>query len=493
MRNHILTAGILTAATLLTRIPFVSGIWHYDSVNFAIALEEFSIAKHQPHPPGYILYIGLGRALNLLLNDANNALVTLSILFSCVAVVWMYLLGRAAFGYRCGLVSAVFLLSSPVFWASGELPLSYAAIPAGSLWVAYAVYKVMQGQKEYASWASIGLGILIGIRQDMWIFLLPLWMAGLVWLSSWKAAARQLAILGIICLLWVVPLMILSGGIWKYWDVSGGFWANALWGKFDFTKNIVYIMCGSAWTLGAVAVALPAGLRTLSNWMDARQRTKHLLFLSLWAGPALLFYLSSSIGKSVHAMKFMLPIFLLSGAFACGNWSPIRKVLAGAIVTVNCLVFLLAPPLLPGDTLMGVETNSVRDFANFWMLDYSRLGLLEKEKAIEMLKSVRENFSPDTTAVAVADVSVSGQPLIGKRLASYHLPKFTILAVSRDIEILSEVPPTVTTIVWLVGKRDLAEYKVDIESFSLATGTRIYYSRLEDATGHDNPSSTTER
>jgi hypothetical protein len=49
---------------IVTRVPFKSDLlYSMDSVNFALALDQYSIPVHQPHPPGYFLYVMLGRLL----------------------------------------------------------------------------------------------------------------------------------------------------------------------------------------------------------------------------------------------------------------------------------------------------------------------------------------------------------------------------------------------------------------------------------------------
>ena len=49
-------------------------LYNWDAVQFALALREFDVAKHQPHPPGYLLYVGLGRLLNASLGDPTPRL-----------------------------------------------------------------------------------------------------------------------------------------------------------------------------------------------------------------------------------------------------------------------------------------------------------------------------------------------------------------------------------------------------------------------------------
>ena len=80
-------ATSLFVLTLLSRVPFRSQIlYHWDSVNFAYAMREFSVAKEQPHPPGYIVYVWLCRVVNLLFHDTQVTMVWISIVASALAV-----------------------------------------------------------------------------------------------------------------------------------------------------------------------------------------------------------------------------------------------------------------------------------------------------------------------------------------------------------------------------------------------------------------------
>jgi hypothetical protein len=33
-----------------------------DSINFALAVEQFDVARHRPHPPGYPVFVALAKA-----------------------------------------------------------------------------------------------------------------------------------------------------------------------------------------------------------------------------------------------------------------------------------------------------------------------------------------------------------------------------------------------------------------------------------------------
>ena len=67
-----LLVGILFLLALVSRLPFRRRVlYHWDSVNFAYAILEFSVAKEQPQPPGYIVYVWLCRLVDLLFGDAQ--------------------------------------------------------------------------------------------------------------------------------------------------------------------------------------------------------------------------------------------------------------------------------------------------------------------------------------------------------------------------------------------------------------------------------------
>ena len=93
---------LLTSAVAITRFAFRSHyLYDLDSVNFALGMGRFDPRVHQPHPPGYFLYICLGRLLNIIFHDANLALVVLSIAASCGAVVVIYRMALDWFGLEC--------------------------------------------------------------------------------------------------------------------------------------------------------------------------------------------------------------------------------------------------------------------------------------------------------------------------------------------------------------------------------------------------------
>src|SRR5439155_13400219 len=94
--------------TLVTRLPFQSKLlYHYDSVQFALALEKYDPYLHQPHPPGYFLYVMAGKVLYFFLANANLSLILHRIFGSGLAVVGVYFLGVVVLHARTGRWAAI--------------------------------------------------------------------------------------------------------------------------------------------------------------------------------------------------------------------------------------------------------------------------------------------------------------------------------------------------------------------------------------------------
>ena len=114
-------AVVFLAASVVSRIPFRSRfLYHWDSVNFALGMEQFNVRLHQPHPPGYLLYVLLGRLVDSFVGDANASLVWISLVSGGLTVSMVYLLGRRLFGQTEAIVGALLALTGPAFWFYGR-------------------------------------------------------------------------------------------------------------------------------------------------------------------------------------------------------------------------------------------------------------------------------------------------------------------------------------------------------------------------------------
>jgi hypothetical protein len=473
MKKDTTTILGLILLTCATRIPFATKhIVTHDSANFALALTDFNISMHRPQPPGYILYVGLGKLVNLLIGNANTSYVILSIFFSVLAVVLIYLLGKQFFNSRCGLISALFLLSSPVFWTLGELALSYVAIASGSLLVAYFAYKTVKGERQYALWLSLSLGVMSGLRQYLLPFLFPLWVMAMLSLKSWKETVRNALILTVVCLFWFVPLILLSGGLTNFRSTLGNHYQSGGASQFTSPKTFIYALMSSIWGLGAVVFALLLSIRAFKQ---IPYRSKLFRFATVWSAPILLLVFVVFIGNPGLILMFLPCLIVLSSAFAYRRFSRRSLTLTCFILLANVVLFFSVHPLSDNERVIGINTNRFKNFANFWALDYSNKGLRKREQIKETLDVIKKNFSPQTTAVAVSDASIF-QPSIPWRLVYYHLPEFFSVKL-QDTSQTTEIPSNIETVIWLMNKQDV---DMDVVQTLHVQGKTVFFSPITD-------------
>src|SRR5262245_16817618 len=97
-----LTPWLVGVMYVAPHIPFLApSLEDIDSINFALGLRTFSPALHQPHPPGYPIYIALGH-MSLAVVERVTAMTRVS------AEAWSLALWSAIGGGAC-IVAAWFL------------------------------------------------------------------------------------------------------------------------------------------------------------------------------------------------------------------------------------------------------------------------------------------------------------------------------------------------------------------------------------------------
>ncbi|MBI4008048.1 MAG: DUF2723 domain-containing protein, partial [Planctomycetes bacterium] len=224
---------ILFFITIVSRLPFTSKmLYDLDSVQFALGTSEYNVAVHQPHPPGYIIYVMLGKLLNIITHDANVSFIIISILFSALTVVVIYYLGVLFFTKETGILSAILAITSPSIWFHGEVSLSYMPEAFFSVLTALLCWKILNGQHKYIYASAIVLALAGGVRQNTMVFLFPLWLFSIRNVPVRKILVSILLLIAIVAM-WFIPMIILSGGLANYHTA-----ANELWGRASGTRSI---------------------------------------------------------------------------------------------------------------------------------------------------------------------------------------------------------------------------------------------------------------
>ncbi len=318
--NSILSSLFLI--TIISRLPFTSKLlFSQDSCQFALALKNYNVAIDQPHPPGYFLYVMLGRMVYLLIKDANSSFIAISIVSSAFAVIAVYLLAKDIFGEKTGLIAAILTISSPNLWFHGEVALSYTVEAFFSSLIALFCWRLYKGDVKYLWHLAIAMAVAGGIRQNTPVFLLPLCLFALhkVRLKSSLVAAFLFVVLS---LAWFGAMLYMTGGPDAYWAAlhaigsfvahNSLFYANGPPFSF-FVRTLLGFVIYCIGGLGLAILVL--GFYNLVR----SQRLKLLIssetvFFSLWILPAFLFHLFIVIHPAVpgHSLIFAPPLLILT-------------------------------------------------------------------------------------------------------------------------------------------------------------------------------------
>jgi hypothetical protein len=359
----------LFLVTVLSRLPFTSKyLYHMDSGHFALALDKYDLTLHQPHPPGYFLYIMLGRLVRFFVNDANTALVLLSIAFSGLAVVTIYLLGREVFNEKSGILAAFLMLTSPNFWFHGEVALSYSADAFFSALIGLCCWRALKGNSRYVWISALALGLSSGFRQNTGVFLLPLWLFS-IRKESFRSIVTGIALFGITGSAWFLPMVTMAGGLESYQEAFRELWLFHTGHNSVFEKGLSHLRANLEtlfiFFFYSLGVLLP--LMVLALYGLVRNRALSLLknsttlFLVCWTLPPLLFHLLIFISGNPGYVLIMLPPLIISAAASLAYLDTCMPMLAKnragsmlvtAIIAANAAIFFY--------TSLPVSNNEIR-------------------------------------------------------------------------------------------------------------------------------------
>ena len=117
-KQIVLALSILIA---LTRFMALShSMWDWDEGLFSAALHDYNVAAHHPHPPGFPLYVALGRLFRLVIHDDFRALRAVNLLASLFLFPVAFALARAMkFPFAVACSAGVLLAFLPNVWYYG--------------------------------------------------------------------------------------------------------------------------------------------------------------------------------------------------------------------------------------------------------------------------------------------------------------------------------------------------------------------------------------
>jgi hypothetical protein len=347
--NHYVTAAA-ALAFLIAHLPYLpSSLEDLDSINFALGLRHFDVANHQPHPPGYPIYIALGNLAHAFIPTEAQALAIIGVLAGALGVFALVaFFGRLDQESRSGtsaVLATLLTITAPLYWFTAARPLSDMAGLAAALAVqAIALTATTPASALVAVFCG---AVTIGIRSQVAWLTLPL----LVYVLSRRpsadrprtvAAAIPVFMAG--CAVWAVPLVVLNGGPAAYAralfsqgaeDLTGVqmLWTTPTARQLARSIYFAFIAPWAAWQVAAVVlVAASAGVVVL-----ARRAPRALAVLTIAFGPYLLLDL---LFQETVTTRYALPLVPPAAYLAIRGLKAVGVI--PALVLASCLAALNA-------------------------------------------------------------------------------------------------------------------------------------------------------
>lgn len=385
MRTGLAALAIVFLAAHLPSLP--PSLEDLDSVNFALGVRQFDVAQHQPHPPGYPVYIALARISTGALHAAgipaaaSRGLAIWSALAGALTILlvagFFRALDRSDSGARA-VLSAVLLACAPLFWFSALRPLSdmvgLAAAFAALVPIAGAI--TTESGSRAARLLMLGAfvaGVAIGVRSQTFLLTLPLLAVTLARPRSGIPPRPRLLALAAFAagiLLWALPLIAVSGGPGAYLKALGS------QGAEDFSGVVMvwthrnarvavyallhtFVLPWRSIVLAAIVLALAAMGSLVLLWRSPRA----FVLLAAAFGPYAVFHL---LFQETATVRYALPLLPPVAYLAVTALASVHR--PAAIIGVSSLAVAGLVLSVPAGMAYGREAAPV-----FRMLDDMRV------------------------------------------------------------------------------------------------------------------------
>lgn len=335
--------------------------WENDEFLFTEAVRNFDPSRYHPHPPGFPLFVLLGKAFAVLTHDPWRALVVLNIVLAPIGFIALTRALRNWIGDEITAVSAslIYFLSTAML-VHGPLALSDAAAMTFVCLAFAAISDPNDAHERSAILTGLWTSAAIGTRPQLLIPLAPMLIVALVRMRTMRQRVACILAFGFLSLMWFLPLLEATGG----WD---GF-------VLYQTKQVAYFathdaaMSRGAFTPGQIALRFlihPWGSKYLTLPLFAlialgaagfARRWRPLLPLIAFTAVQLVFELGSM--DPSDGARYSLPIMIAFAlAAALGLVQVARSAHFPLLPVAGALLFALGSAAYVRDILLPRMTG----------------------------------------------------------------------------------------------------------------------------------------
>jgi hypothetical protein len=430
------------AAALLvigSRYAFHSDyLFSWDSANFALALDNVDIAAHQPHPPGYLGYVWVARAIRLAANDANLSLVLWNIIATALAVLLLMRFARElapeqADHTRIATIAGLIFASGPLLWFYGTVAEIYPSELLATLLIAYTAWRAQRGVPGAMLRCAGAVTVALLFKVSAAVLMLPLVLYAWSRVSSTDRRRSALVFLGGTVAVGAIFLTVqpdLPAVVWNQL-VSSTSETRLIDGDArplrQLNRNLRDVLLALTSALGPVnllaLLVLGVAVRTLPTGLGRP-------FVWLWLAPWLLTLIGVHIGKPGYVLP-MVPVLVIILAMWYARMGRVAQVaVVGLQLATNVAMFVWLSPPSPATSGSTVPYRS-KTLLQKLISDTEALtattaqGVAASDASIAQLETLVR-----TTCAAGNPVIVAGSAGVDWRRVMWYFPSATALRVS---------------------------------------------------------------
>jgi hypothetical protein len=357
--QRLTVAGTAIVVALTRFLALAKGPWDWDEILFCMAVNDYNVAAHQPHPPGFPFYIFLARIVRFFTDSDFHALQTVNVIAAMLVLPVMFAVARA---FRLDFVTslwAAFLFAFlPNVWFYGGT--AFSDVPAMLLFlgaIAAFLFAARTGSARTYFLASIILAAGMMIRPQNAIVALFPWGV-----ATWELVRAKRLRIAIIGASLAAGLTALGYGI-AAWvtDFESYFTALYLHSKYVTAADAitatarpplykVAAMMIDPYEAGKVSIVINVLMFIGVLWGIARGPRRPLREILLTFAPFFIFamFAVNPLGASRFSLNWLAGVVLLAalGTNALASIAPRLRV-AVFLVVIAVLTGRLIPWTLP--------------------------------------------------------------------------------------------------------------------------------------------------
>lgn len=412
-RNNFILPIVFFILGILSRLPLIEKFQsHWDGPQYSIAVIRYSFLQNTPSPPGYPLYIAMGRFFNIFISDPHIAILAVSVLGSGIGAAVIYLFGKSIFNARVGITASIIFLTGSTFYYFGLTPYAYGLLPTTTLLLAWVVYRIFILKKQEGILLGIILGICFGIRPQEIIEIGPLAMLGFIFLNK-KQKILTFIIFTCITTLWLIPVIIANGGIIEFYGLNfhaakNDFPANSILRSMEIMLKGFLLSFGisAIFLLYYILKLLKKGRKLLKN------NNKLTFFFGLWIIPGFLFNLLIRSDHAGYQMTYLASLLIL---ISYAIWITTKK---------HIFLFVLVLFMIGGFNLYWFFYNRDPNFSKPYRPTSFHYSDIRKNdlKVGNKVNYILENFKPKNTMIISTDTLW--------RPYMYHLKDYQVIGLT---------------------------------------------------------------